>query len=275
MALTLDSMLTLNNGLEMPRFGLGVYQTEVGSETENAVQWALESGYRAVDTAALYRNEAEVGKIVRSGIVPRDRVFVTTKVWIDNISYDGAKKAFDTSLSRLGMDVVDLYLIHWPVRDWQGAWRALEEIYASGRAKAIGVSNFMQHHLEELMSFANVTPAVNQFEHHPFLQQPGLVKFCQDNGIAVTAWAPIMKGRVMDVPELVAISKKYGKSPVHVTLRWMLQRDVITIPKSARKDRIQTNADLYDFELTDDDIATINALDKSGRIGPDPDNFGA
>ncbi len=275
MALTLDSMLTLNNGLEMPLFGLGVYQTEVGSETENAVKWALAAGYRAVDTAALYRNEAEVGKVVRAGIVPRESIFVTTKVWVDSISYDGAKKAFDTSLSRLGMETVDLYLIHWPVRDWQGAWRALEEIYASGRAKAIGVSNFMQHHLEELLSFANVTPAVNQFEHHPFLQQPGLVKFCQDNGIAVTAWAPIMKGRVMNVPELVAIGKKYGKSPVHVTLRWMLQRDVITIPKSARKDRIQTNADLYDFELTAADIAAINALDKGGRIGPDPDNFGA
>ncbi len=273
MSFSLDSTITLNNGLEMPRFGLGVFKTEVGSETENAVRWALEAGYRAVDTAALYRNEAEVGKIVRSGIVPREQVFVTSKVWVDDLSYEGAKAAFDTSMSRLGLDYVDLYLIHWPVNDWQGAWRALEEVYQSGRAKAIGVSNFLEHHLEALLKLAEVRPAVNQIEFHPYLQQPDLQAFCRENDIAITAWAPIMKGRVMDVPTLVQIGEKYGKSAVHVTLRWMLQTDIITIPKSAKRERIISNADIFDFELSDEDIQAINALDRNDRIGAHPDRF--
>ena len=276
MALTLKSTLTLNNGVEMPRIGLGVFQTKVGSETENAVQWALEAGYPAVDTAAFYENEAEVGKIVNSGIVPREDVFVTSKVWVDNLSYEGTKAAFDTSMEKLGLDYVDLYLIHWPVNDWQGAWRALEEIYKTDRVRAIGVSNFLQHHLEELLTFAEVQPVANQFEYHPHLQQPGLRDFCKQQNIAVTAWAPIMKGRVLDVPELVAIGEKYGKTAVQVTLRWMLQTDILAIPKSANKDRIAANADIYDFELSDDDIQTIKGLDKgeAGRIGIHPDRFG-
>ncbi|MBZ0297812.1 MAG: aldo/keto reductase [Anaerolineae bacterium] len=274
MAFTIDSMLTLNNGLEMPRFGLGVFRTEVGIETENAVRWALEAGYRAVDTAALYGNEAEVGKIVRSGLVPRENVFVTSKVWVNNLSYEGTKAAFEDSMERLGMDYVDLYLIHWPVNDWQGSWRALEEIYRTGRAKAIGVSNFLQHHLEALLDMAEVPPAVNQIEYHPYLQQPDLRTFCRDHNIALTAWAPIMKGRVLDVPVLNEIGEKYGKTAVHVTLRWMLQTDVITIPKSAHKERIYSNAEIFDFELSDDDIEAINALDCNDRIGPHPDHFG-
>lgn len=271
---TLDSTITLNNGVEMPRFGLGVFKTEVGAETENAVRWALEAGYKAVDTAALYANEAEVGRVVRSGVVPREDVFVTSKVWVDDLSYEGAKRAFDASMGRLGLDVVDLYLVHWPVNEWQGAWRALEEIYASGRTRAIGVSNFLQHHLDELLGFAKVPPAVNQIEFHPYLQQPDLQAYCRAHQIPITAWAPIMKGRVMEVPTLIEIGEKYGKTPVQVTLRWMLQSDIITIPKSAKKDRIEANADIYDFDLTADEIASINALDKGERIGPHPDSFG-
>ncbi|QPC81812.1 aldo/keto reductase [Phototrophicus methaneseepsis] len=276
MTLTLNSTTTLNNGVEMPIFGLGVYQTEVGSETENAVRWALQAGYRAVDTAALYRNEAEVGKVVQSGIMSREDIFVTSKVWVNDLSYEGTKAAFDASMERLGLDYLDLYLIHWPVNDWQGAWRALEEIYDSDRVRAIGVSNFLPHHLEELLSFAKVAPAVDQIEFHPFLQTPDLQVFAEKNDIKLTAWAPIMKGRVTKVPELIEIGEKYGKSPVHVTLRWMLQIGVITIPKSANKDRIETNADIFDFELTDEDIAVIETLDKGeeGRIGPNPDRFG-
>lgn len=273
MTYSLDSTLTLNNGVEMPRFGLGVFKTEVGSETENAVEWALKAGYKAIDTAALYGNEAEVGKVVRSGVVPREDVFVTSKVWIDKLNYDDTHKAFDNSMERLGLDYVDLYLVHWPVNDWKGSWKALQEIYKDGRAKAIGVSNFLEHHLTELLDMADVPPAVNQFEFHPYLQQPSLQAFCRENGIAMTAWAPIMKGRVLDVPELVAIGEKHGKSAVQVTLRWMLQIDVITIPKSSHKERIESNADIFDFELSDEDIAIISGLDRNDRIGPHPDTM--
>ena len=274
MGFSIESTMTLNNGIEMPRFGLGVFKAEAGSESENAVRWALEAGYRAVDTAALYRNEAEVGKIVNAGIVPREDVFVTSKVWVDNLSYEGTKAAFDESMSKLGLDYVDLYLVHWPVNDWKGAWKALEEIYKTDRVRAIGVSNFLEHHLDELLDMAEVPPAVNQIEFHPYLQQPNLQAYCRDKNIALTAWAPIMKGRVMEVPTLVEIGEKYGKSAVQVTLRWMLQIGVITIPKSARKERIADNANIYDFELTDAEIQAINALDKNERIGPHPDSFG-
>jgi diketogulonate reductase-like aldo/keto reductase len=276
MSLSIGSTVTLNNGVKMPLFGLGVFRTEIGAETENAVRWALEAGYRAVDTAALYQNEAEVGKIVSSGIVPRNQVFVTSKVWVNNLSYEGTKRAFEESMQRLGLDYVDLYLVHWPVNDWQGAWRALEEIYETQRERlrAIGVSNFLEHHLEELFSIAKIRPAVNQVEFHPYLQQPSLQQFCRENEIALTAWAPIMKGRVQDVPTLLQIGEKYGKTAVQVTLRWMLQLGVITIPKSAKKARIESNADLYDFELSEEDIQAINGLDRDDRIGGHPDRFG-
>ncbi len=274
MALTLGSTLTLNNGIEMPRFGLGVFRTEVGSETENAVQWALEAGYRAIDTAAAYGNEAEVGKSVRTSSIPREEIFVTSKVATGDLSYEKTKAAFERSLNKLGLDYIDLYLIHWPVNDWQGAWRALVEIHKAGGLKAIGVSNFLQHHLEELIAVSGVVPAANQIEYHPYLQQPDLIAFCHQHKIAVTAWAPIMKGRVMDVPTLIEIGEKYGKSPVHVTLRWMLQTDIITIPKSARQERILSNADVFDFELSAEEIAAIHALDKNERIGPHPDRIG-
>ncbi len=274
MTLTIDSSITLNNGVEMPRFGLGVWRANAGSETENAVTWALEAGYRHIDTAVLYKNEVEVGKSIRASGLPREEIFVTSKIWTDDLGYEKTKAALDVSMARLDLDYIDLYLIHWPVNDWQGAWKALEERYRTGSIRAIGVSNFLQHHLEELFTLAEVRPAVNQFEFHPYLQQPDLQRFCRDNDIVITAWAPIMKGRVLDVPELVAIGEKYGKSAVQVTLRWMLQIDVITIPKSVHKERIESNADLYDFELTDEDIQTITALDRDGRLGSHPDKFG-
>lgn len=273
MRLTIDSTISLNNGVEMPRFGLGVLDSAVGSETESAVRYALEAGYRHVDTAAVYGNEREVGKTVNAGIVARETVFVTSKVWTTNLSYDGAKRAFDETMAKLGFDYLDLYLIHWPTSDWQGAWRALEELYEEGRVKAIGVSNFLPHHLNELLQICTVRPSVNQYEMHPYLQQPELRTLCQENEIAVTAWAPIMKGRVLNVPELVAIGEKCGKSAVQVTLRWLLQLGVIAIPKSVNQQRIEANADLYDFELSDDDMAAINTLDQGERVGPHPDTF--
>ena len=274
MTLNIESTVTLNNGIEMPQFGLGVWQSKAGSETEDAVHYALEAGYIHIDTAALYANESEVGKIVKSGILPREKVFVTSKVWIDNLSYDGTKRAFDESMDKLGFDYLDLYLVHWPTGDWQGAWRAMEEIYKEGRVRAIGVSNFLQHHLEELFQISDIRPAVNQYEMHPYLQQSDLRLFCEQHDIAVTAWAPIMKGRVLDVPELVSIGEKYNKTAVHVTLRWLLQSGVIAIPKSVNQNRIIANADIYDFSLADDEMAIINALDKNERVGPHPDTFG-
>ncbi|MCA9895191.1 MAG: aldo/keto reductase [Anaerolineae bacterium] len=277
MTLTIDSTVTLNNGVEMPIFGLGVWRSGQGAETENAVKWALEAGYRAIDTAALYQNEAEVGKIVKSGIRPREEIFVTSKVWVDNLSYEGTKAAFDASMDKLGLDYVDLYLVHWPVSDWKGAWRALEEIYENtDRVRAIGVSNFLIHHMDELLSFARVRPVVNQIEYHPYLQSKALHAYCKEQGIPLTAWAPIMKGKVLEVPELIAIGEKYGKSAVQVTLRWMLQTGVITIPKSVHKERVDANCDLYDFELSDEEIGIIDSLDQGdeGRIGIHPDRFG-
>jgi diketogulonate reductase-like aldo/keto reductase len=234
----------------------------------------LEAGYRHIDTAMGYSNESDVGQSVRASGVPREDIFVTSKITTSALSYDGTVAALDESMGKLDIGYVDLYLIHWPVNDWQGAWRALEAANQDGRVRAIGVSNFMQHHLEELFDVATIRPTVNQFEYHPYLQQPDLVTFCKYNDIAVTSWAPIMKGRVVDVPELIKIGEQYGKSAVQVTLRWMLQTNIITIPKSARQERIQSNTDIYDFELSAADIATINGLDKDERIGPHPDTVG-
>jgi len=264
----------LHNGFEMPQFGLGVWRSEPGAETEQAVRWAIEAGYRHIDTAAIYQNEASVGKAVAESGVPREQVFVTTKVWNSDQGYDGALRAFQTSLNKLAMDYVDLYLIHWPVKGkFKETWRAFEHIYGEGRAKAIGVSNFLVHHLEDLLGSAKVKPMVNQVEFHPRLQQPELLAFDQKNEIAHEAWAPIMKGRVNDIPEIQAIAKTHGKTPVQVTLRWELQKGVVTIPKSVKQERIASNVDVFDFELSEKEMAAIDGLDRGERIGPHPDEI--
>lgn len=269
----LQDTATLNNGVAMPWFGLGVFKTKPGDEVRNAVQWALARGYRHVDTAALYGNEEGVGAAIRAGEVPRRDVFVTTKVWNSEQGYDKTMAAFEKSLERLGFDYVDLYLIHWPVPGkYKDTWRALEAIYDSGRAKAIGVSNFLEHHLDDLLQSADVVPAVDQVEFHPYLQQPSLQAYCRRHDIQLEAWSPIMKGRVVSVPELVEIGEKYGKNAVQVTLRWMLQKKIVTIPKSSKKQRIEHNADVFDFKLSAEDVACIDELDRGERIGPDPDH---
>ena len=258
----------------MPRLGLGVFKLQEGAEVADAVVWALEAGYRSIDTAKIYANEAGVGKALRQSGVPREEIFVTTKVWNSDQGYDSTLRAFETSLSKLGMDYVDLYLVHWPVKGkYTESWKALEEIYRSGRAKAIGVSNFLVHHLEDVLEIATITPMVNQIEFHPRLQQPALQDFCRSHNIQLEAWSPIMKGRVLDIPELVSMGEKYEKNAVQVTLRWLLQKDIVAIPKSAKKDRIISNADIFDFELTDAEMNQIDGLDLDERIGPDPDNF--
>lgn len=275
MDLDIKSTVKLNNGLEMPLFGLGVFKIEGGFNVNRAVVTALEEGYRLIDTAALYRNERGVGEAIRmTKGVARERVFVTSKVWNTDQGYDKTRKAFDQSLNLLGFKYLDLYLIHWPVKGkFKETWRALEALYNEKRVKAIGVSNFLQHHLEDLMGSSNVVPAVNQFEHHPRLVQRNLLDFCKKQGIQVQAWAPIMKGEVSNIPELQEIGKKYGKTPAQVVLRWNLQNGVATIPKSEKPARIRENANIYDFKLSADDMVKIEALDRSARIGPDPDHF--
>ena len=272
--MTIDTKITLNNNVEMPLLGLGVLQSQDGDEVINAIGWALEAGYRLIDTAAIYGNEVGVGAAIRNSSVPRDEIFVTTKVWNSAQREGRVLEAFDESLEKLGLDYVDLYLVHWPVKGkYKETWKQLESLVKTDRVRAIGVSNFLPHHLDDLMQDAKIVPAVNQVEFHPRLQQPELIAACRNYGILPQAWSPIMKGRVLDVPELVEIGNQYGKSAVQVTLKWMLQRNISTIPKSVKEARIQANSDLFDFTLTDDEIAQINQLDTGGRIGPNPDTF--
>ena len=265
---------TLRNGVSMPWLGLGVLHIADGETVENAVRWALETGYRHIDTAAIYGNEIGVGRAIKQSGVPRAEIFVTSKVWNRDQGYDQALAAFEVSLDRLEMDYVDLYLVHWPVEDkFKETWQALETIYDSGRARAIGVSNFLVHHLAILLEEAHIVPMVDQVEFHPYLQQPDLQAFCRERQIQLEAWRPIMMGKVNDVPELVRLGQKYGKTPVQITLRWMIQRGVVVIPKSEQQARIQSNADIFDFELEARDLTFIDGLDRHERLGSDPDNF--
>ncbi len=274
MTLTLQSTTTLSNGVEMPLFGLGVFETREGSEVEDSVRWALEAGYHSIDTATIYRNERGVGRGIQQSGVAREDLFVTTKVWNADQRNGSTLEAFEKSLRDLVLDYVDLYLVHWPVDGhYKQTWRDLETIYASGRARAIGVSNFMVEHLQDLLLDTGITPAVNQVEFHPYLQSPELVDFCQEAAIQLEAWSPIMKGRVLDVPQLRDLGEKYGKDAVQITLRWILQRGIVAIPKSVKQTRIVSNANIYDFELSADDMTLIDSLDRGQRVGPDPYNF--
>lgn len=275
--MTLDSIAStvpLANDVPMPWLGLGVFRTQEGEEVEQSIQWALDAGYRSIDTARIYANEVGVGRAIHQSGIPRNEVFVTTKIWNSDQGYASTLKAFDESLERLGMSYVDLYLIHWPVKGkFRDTWRALETLYAEGRARAIGVSNFLVHHLEELRVGASVVPMVNQVEFHPYLQQPALQAFCRKHGIRLEAWSPIMKGEAATEPTLAAIGRKYGKNGAQVALRWILQKGVVAIPKSVKQERIVSNAAVFDFELTADEMRQIDGLDRHHRYGPDPDNF--
>lgn len=272
--LTVDSTVTLENGVEMPRFGLGTYKSQPGAEVAHAVEAALRAGYRSVDTASLYANEEGVGEGLRASGVPREEVFLATKVWNTEQGYEGALDAIDRSLSKLGTDYVDLYLVHWPIQEHLGAtWRAMEEVYDSGKARAIGVCNHLPHHLAELMRDATVAPMVDQVEFHPRLQQPSLQAFLAEHDIALEAWAPVMRGAVNDIPELVEIARAHGATPAQVSIRWILQMGYVVIPKSVHDDRIVENADVFDFELTDDEMEVIDTLDQGHRLGPDPDVY--
>ncbi|MGY4715562.1 aldo/keto reductase [Bacillus amyloliquefaciens] len=274
----LQAKATLHNGAEMPWFGIGVFKVEEGAELVNAVKTALVHGYRSVDTAAIYGNEEGVGEGIRQGLqeagLKREDIFVTSKVWNADLGYEETLKAFDTSLEKLGLDYLDLYLIHWPVEGkYIDAWRALETLYRDGRIKAIGVSNFQIHHLKHLMKETEIKPMINQVEYHPRLTQKELLAFCTEQGIQLEAWSPLMQGQLLDHPVLQEIAEKYGKSAAQVILRWDLQNGVITIPKSTKKHRIEENANVFDFELSADDMKRIDDLNENLRVGPDPDNF--
>ena len=264
----------LNNGIEMPWLGFGVYLIDNGEKLEQAINKAFEVGYRSIDTATIYKNERGVGKAIRQSGIPREEIFLTTKVWNTDMRASRTLAAFEESLERLDTDYVDLYLIHWPVEGfYKETWQVLEEIYRNGRIKAIGVSNFQVHHLEDLMKDAEVMPTVNQIEYHPFLGQPELLDFCKANKIQVEAWSPLMQGQIVNVPIVQQLAKKYNKTPAQIALRWNLQHHVVTIPKSSRPSRIEENAQLFDFALSQEDMSQLDELNQGKRVGPDPDNF--
>ncbi|MFB1049747.1 aldo/keto reductase [Paraliobacillus sp. JSM ZJ581] len=272
----LQDTVTLHNGVKMPWFGLGVYKVEDGDEVVDSVKKALNHGYKSIDTAAFYENESGVGKAIKESGVPRDELFITSKLWNSDQGYESTLQAFEATLNRLGLDYLDLYLIHWPVpaqAKFKETWKAMEKLYKEGKIKAIGVSNFKEHHLDELIKAAEIVPMVNQVEFHPHLSQKPLRNYCEKHHIQMEAWAPLKRGEILDDPVLTKIADKYGKTAAQVILRWDLQSGVITIPKSVKEERIVANANIFDFYLSDEDMDAINMLNKDERVGPDPDEM--
>ena len=274
--LPLSPVVALNDGRTIPQLGLGVYKV-ADDRTADTVRVALEAGYRHVDTAALYRNEAGVGEGIRQAGIPRDELFITTKVWNDRHGYDETLRAFDESLGLLGLDRVDLYLIHWPAPKqdrYVETWRALERIAADGRATSIGVSNFEPHHLDRLLAESGVTPAVNQVELHPWLPQTELRAYDAAHGIVTEAWSPLARGRILGNPVLDELAAKHGRTPAQVVLRWHLELGNVVIPKSVTPERIRENLDVFGFSLDGDDPAAIAGLESGERTGLHPDAHG-
>lgn len=272
--MNLKSATKLANGVEMPWFGLGVFKVQEGQEVMDSVKAAIKAGYRSIDTATVYGNEEGVGQAIRESGVARDELFITTKVWNNDQGYDSTLAAFDLSLSKLGLDYVDLYLVHWPIRaKYKDTWRALEKLYADGKVRAIGVSNFQIDHLEDLLTEAKVKPMVNQVELHPLLSQLELREFCRAQGIQIEAWAPLAQGHLLDNEVIADIAARHNKTLPQVILRWDLQNGIVTIPKSVKEERIIANADIFDFELSEDEISRINALNNNQRFGSHPDRF--
>ncbi|MFD9569083.1 aldo/keto reductase [Streptomyces sp. NPDC059982] len=267
--------VTLNNAVRIPQLGFGTFQIPP-EETRRTTLAALETGYRHIDTAQMYGNEKEVGQAVRDSGLDRADVFVTSKLTNEARTYDDALRAFDRSLEVMGFDHLDLFLVHWPLparRDVVEIWRAMEEIYRSGRAKAVGVSNFQPRHLSRLLEGGLLVPAVNQIEVHPYLTQADARAYGAEHGIATEAWSPIARGKVLDDPVIRRVAERAGKTPAQVTLRWHLQRGDIVFPKSSTRARIEENFDLFDFELAEADMNAISALNRDERTGPDPDRF--
>lgn len=269
------STLKLNNGISIPQIGFGVFRMPESEQTETAVRWALEAGYRHIDTAKIYGNEKSVGTAIKDSKIPREEIFLTTKLWTTDVRGGRTKEAFAESLEALQTDYVDLYLIHWPADGFEKAWADMEELYSEGKIRAIGVSNFHRQHLEQLWKTAHIKPAVNQIESHPYLTNQPLIDFCHDNGMAVEVWSPLggTGGNVLQDETLHALAQKYGRSPAQIVLRWDLQRGVVVIPKSAHQKRIEENKEIFDFELSAEDMAVISGLNRNQRVGSDPDHF--
>lgn len=281
--LNINSKIILNNKTEIPVIGFGVFRIPEGQEVVNAVKWALGAGYRHIDAAMIYKNEEGVGKGIRESGIPREEIFVTTKLWNTDQGYESALKAIDLSLSKLGLSYVDLYLVHWPtagdaskgesINKREETWRAMEEIYRSGKAKAIGVSNYTIRHLEEIKKYVTIQPAVNQVEFHPFLYQEELLNYCKKNGIAFEAHSPLIHGEHLDNEIITNIAKKHAKSGTQVLLRWSLQHGAIPLPKSVHKERIEENLKIFDFELSDEDMKALDSLNENLHLRSDPTNL--
>lgn len=277
MITSLQDTINLNNEVEMPAMGLGVFQVE-NDTTAEIVKNAIELGYRSIDTAAIYGNEAGVGEGIQLALAStglnREDLFITSKVWNAGLNYEETISAYEESLEKLGLDYLDLYLIHWPGNDkFAESWTALEDLYQEGKIRAIGVCNFNISHLQDLLKTARVTPVINQVEFHPRLQQRSLREFCKEHNIQLEAWAPLMQGGLLEDTTIAKIAEKYGKSNSQVILRWDIQNEVITIPKSVHKERMAQNADIFDFSLTDEEMQIINAMNLDKRVGPDPEVF--
>lgn len=268
------STIRLNNGVEMPRFGLGVYLSAPGAEAYQAVKTALELGYRHIDTASLYGNEADVGRAIRDAGVPRDEVFVASKVWNADQGYERTLRSCRESLRLLGFERLDLYLIHWPRPETRrDTWRAMEKLAQEGLCRAVGVSNYTTRHLDELLADATIVPAVNQVEFHPFLYQKALLEYCRGKGIVLEAYSPLTHGERLDDPRLASIAAKHGKSVAQVLIRWVLQHDMVVIPKSVHRKRLAENADVFDFALDAADMAALDAMNEDLRTCWDPSDL--
>ncbi|EAD7633095.1 aldo/keto reductase [Listeria monocytogenes] len=269
----MNRTITLANGVEMPRVGMGVFQM-TPDQAENATKWALEAGYRSIDTAQGYNNEEAVGKGLIASGVPREEVFITTKVRASQLGYEATKAAFYESLEKLQLNYIDLFLIHWPKTGlYNDAWRVMEELYEAGKIRAIGVSNFLPEHLDQLLTTAKITPMINQIEVHPMLTQVAERQYNNSLGIITEAYCPLGSGRLLSHPALLKLAEKYGKTTAQLMIRWEIQNDIVTIPKSVNHDRIKANFDVWDFEISEDDIQLINDLNENKRVGTDPHHF--
>jgi len=267
--------IELYNGVQVPQLGLGVWQSGNGEPLQEALRAAFDTGYRHIDTASFYHNEAGVGKAIKDSGIERSELFITTKVWNADQGYAATLKAFERSLALLNTPYIDLYLVHWPVKGKEReTWQAMEALYSQGKVKAIGVSNFLQHHLEALLPYCNIKPMINQLEHHPYLLQKDLQEFCRQNEMRFEAWSPLMQGGVFAIPLLQDLAQQYNKTIAQLVLRWNMQSGIISIPKSIQPERIAENYAIWDFEIAAEDMRLIDALDKGQRVGPDPDLFG-
>ncbi len=274
MVVSIKDCTVLNNNVEMPWLGLGVFKMKEGDETENAIRAALDYGYRSIDTAAIYRNEEGVGRAIKNSGIHKDELFITTKIWNSNQGYETTLKAFDESRRKLQLDVIDLYLIHWPVKGkYTETWKALEKLYTDGSVRAIGLSNFLVHHIQDILEICEIPPMVDQVEFHPQLRQPELHRFCVEHQIQLEAWAPLGQSRSLQNPAVVEIAEKHGKTPAQILIRWDLQLEVVTIPKSSKPERILENCQVFDFSLDSSDMESIGRLDENLRFSDDPDTF--